>query len=75
MKVTQNEIYWNHVSEDYVAIATDRNGQTFLHRSVPYKDQELAIWLSDHPCRIANVFKSFKRGDVDWGDSLVIRPE
>jgi hypothetical protein len=69
---TPDSINWEHVSDEVNAIARDHNFQfAYCYGKVPNKMN----WSWDGRC-IGNVrcFSSYRRGTVDWKDSLVIRP-
>ena len=70
--LTKPSIDWEHVAPEYVALATDSDGDSFIYTKIPeaYVDK----WETDHPWTDAEVFQSFVKGTCDWKDSLVIRP-
>lgn len=69
---TKPSIDWSQVSEKFRFLATDDDGRTYMYVQEP--ELTSFSWYSqDHAS--ADVFKSFKKGDVDWKDSLVKRPE
>lgn len=65
-------IDWEHVSDDYFALATDANGFSYLWSCIPEKFN--GLFDGDGKCIIANAFTSFTQGTCDWRDSLVMRP-
>lgn len=71
-----DSIDWDHVSPTLKYMARDEDGKTYLYAQKPchYKGMKQE-WA--HPGGRfvdAELFTSYKRGDVDWEDSLVIRP-
>jgi hypothetical protein len=70
--LTKPSINWEHVAPEYVALATDKSGSSYIFRRIPEAtDKE---WKSGYPWTGAEVFQSFVKGTCDWKDSLVIRP-
>ena len=65
-------INWEHVSPEYVALATDSDGNSFIYTRIP--EATANTWTAACPCRSAEVFQSFVKGTCDWKDSLVLRP-
>lgn len=64
---TPDQINWDHVAPEFVAMERDSDGGTYLYTKNPK--------ISSFYSRVsANGFSSYKRGTVDWKDSLVIRP-
>lgn len=72
IKLTKPSINWEHISPEYVALATDNNGNSYLYMGIP--EATAHMWESVHPCTVAEVFQSFVKGTCDWKDSLVVRP-
>jgi len=71
---TPDTINWDHVAPEFKYMARDENGIPFLYRNRP-SIKDLDQWVDlDDICSNANSHKSYKRGTVDWKDSLVIRP-
>jgi hypothetical protein len=70
---TKPSIDWNHVHPDYVAMATDDAGDTYLYKKHPEADTR--TWYAAHSEPVpAEAFASFVLGTCDWKDSLVLRP-
>lgn len=71
-------INWDHVAPEWVAMATDGSGKTYLCNvadlfPAPTRDR----WTSDAVGYLycnAQIFASFKPGTCDWRESLVLRP-
>lgn len=67
-----DSINWDHVAPEYNCMARDEYLLARLYRNKPvisgtfWTDGEISIY--------AKYFSSYKRGTVDWEDSLVIRP-
>lgn len=77
IKPTKPSIDWEHVADDYVQMATDANGSTYLHQSGDMVDRGYG-WANKNDALkyvSADGFSSFKAGTCDWKDSLVKRPE
>ena len=70
--ITKPSINWEHISPEYVALATDSDESSHIFTKVP--ETTASMWTADCPCRSAEVFQSFEKGTCDWKDSLVIRP-
>ena len=68
----RDSINWDHVAPEYNCMARDEYLLARLYRNKPvisgtfWTDGEISIY--------AKYFSSYKRGTVDWEDSLVIRP-
>lgn len=75
IKLTKPSINWEHVAPEYVALATDSDGNSYLFTEVPEATANMwAIGNRWSRWRSADVFQSFVKGTCDWKDSLVIRP-
>lgn len=72
IKLTKPSINWEHVAPEYVALATDSDGNSFIYTRIP--EATANTWTAACPCKSADVFQSFVKGTCDWKDSLVIRP-
>lgn len=72
--VTKDSIEWSHVSPDMKFMARDKDGDCFLFKAEPELRDD---WWSNRngSCSLAEHFSSYRRGNVDWKDSLVRRPE
>lgn len=70
--VTKPSIDWSHVHPDFVAMATDENGCTYLYVDKPA--QRKSDWGSNGIYLPSKGFASFTPGTCDWKDSLVLRP-
>ena len=68
-------IDWSHVHPDYKWLARNDSGRTCLFTRKPALMK--IIWEPRLGCKYvrAEGFASYKRGTVDWTDSLVQRPE
>lgn len=75
IKQTPDSIDWSHVSTEYKWMARDEGGGVFIYRETPEKGR--VFWFDSYVNGDidATVFSSYKRGTVDWRDSLVKRPE
>ena len=66
-----DSIDWSHVADDVVAMArNDGNKTSTLFKSIPF----IKDWWCGDVCADSKCFASYRRGTVDWKDSLVIRP-
>ncbi len=72
IKITKPSINWEHVSHEYVALATDSDGNSFIYTRIP--ETTPTTWTADCSCKSAEAFQSFVKGTCDWKDSLVLRP-
>lgn len=70
-------INWGEVSEEYKWLAVDFDGRAYLYKDKPSHAFRSDYWVSNGTghCGLANVFTSYKRGNVPWDQSLVQRPE
>jgi hypothetical protein len=74
-KPIQSKIDWAHVDPNFVAMATDQDGNTYLYPDVPEIGSFNSIsWYSNGLFVLASAFVSFKPGNMDWRESLVLRP-
>ena len=71
--IEPDSINWEHVLDEYKFMARNEDGSVslFMYKPEIYEDH----W-SDHLhwAPRAEIFKTYKKGDVDWKDSLVERP-
>lgn len=68
---TPDSIDWSHVSDEINAIARHQNGNAACFARQPVAGS--LSWGGAYVCS-ASLFTSYRRGTVDWRDSLVIRP-
>lgn len=68
---TPDSIDWSHVVPEWKYMARDLNGEVWFYKEKP--DCWTTQWGGE-PIR-ATSHASYKRGTVDWKDSLVVRPE
>lgn len=66
-------IDWSHVHPDYKWLAVDEDGTAWLFSEKPVKYGK--YWGAGGNTVPAECFASFNRGEGDWKDSLVERPE
>ena len=74
VKQTHHSIDWSHVDARFIVLVGFPNGEAAL---VTEKPEELGdTWQYPLSANFVNAeyFTSFKRGTVDWKDSLVLRP-
>lgn len=68
---TPDMINWEHVSDDVVAMARNKGNQNSrFFADIPVAED----WWSGKLVGEASKFASYRRGTVEWKDSLVIRP-
>ena len=70
--LTKPSIDWEHVAPEYVALATDSDGNSFIYTRIP--EATANTWTAACSCKSAEAFQSFVKGTCDWKDSLVVRP-
>lgn len=69
----KDSINWDHVAPEFNYMARDSCGTVWLFKSKP--EMIGGIWhLSQEDMAEAHSHTSYRRGTVDWKDSLVIRP-
>lgn len=74
-RLTPDSINWEHVAQEYNFMARDENSDHgFLYHAKPRLRHGDWGNESDHEVWNAEPFASYRRGTVDWKDSLVIRP-
>lgn len=73
ISTTPDSIDWSHVAPEWKCMARDFNGVSFLYQDKP--NIENGCWDTNSNYITANYFASYKRGTVDWKESLVMRPE
>lgn len=71
---TPDSINWDHVSPEWKYMARDNSGGAWLHKDKP-KLTSLQIWEGNYDPIPCFHFSSYVRGNVDWKDSLVKRPD
>lgn len=64
---TPDSINWDHVAPEFKYMERRPTGDAYLYTGHPEKSNTLRSMP-------ASIFSSYKRGTVDWKDSLVIRP-
>lgn len=68
-----DEIDWSHVADKYRFMARDSDGTVWLYMERPSISG--GCWSYNIGIVPADYFASYKRGTVDWKDSLVERPK
>lgn len=71
---TKPSINWDHVHPDYIAISTDRNMLSFAYKKRPHVEGSMWSYISETSHSGVCSYASFKPGNCDWKDSLVMRP-
>lgn len=69
---TPDSIDWSHVAPEFKYMARDESEVPYVYGDKPYISTDNWMTRSDVAC--VRHFSSYKRGTVDWKDSLVIRP-
>lgn len=64
---TQDTINWDHVSTEFKYMERRPTGEAYLYTGHPEKSNTLRSMP-------ASIFSSYRKGTVDWKESLVIRP-
>lgn len=68
---TKDSIDWSHVAPEFKWMARDDDGLVFLYTAKPHSNGDCwtgAGWST-------RGFISYKKGAIDWKDSLITRPE
>lgn len=68
---TPDTINWDHVAPEFKYMARDESGKCFIYNKKP--SMSVSVWYQDI-CIRASAFSSYRKGTVDWKESLVIRP-
>lgn len=71
---THDYINWDHVDPMFQYMARSKSGYVWLFSEIPSRSLDFWVSHSGH-AMLASAFTSYKRGTVDWKDSLVERPE
>lgn len=74
--LTPDSIDWSHVAPEWKWMARDQCGMAYIYTSKPYHSN--MSWNYDDEgqhASIEGVLSSYRRGTVEWQDSLVERPE
>lgn len=74
-KPVQHQIDWSHVGDKFCAIVTTSKGEVYLTTSLPKLSLDTFEWPMTTTFLDADVFSSFKPGNMPWQESLVIRPK
>ena len=71
-----DSINWDHVAPEWKFMARDESGNAWLYDCTPDRTPSRAHWNagSGISVRASAVFASYRRGTVEWRDSLVRRP-
>lgn len=74
IKKNPDSINWDHVAPDFKYMARDEDGKSWLFVNEPKRGR--TVWYEQYEDKEIEsfLFTSYKRGNVDWKDSLVIRP-
>lgn len=78
-QLTPDSINWDHVHSDYNYMARDDDGMVYLYSQKPrIESPHYGMWSTDieDDGKISHIqaFASYKRGEVNWKISLVVRP-
>lgn len=70
---TPDTINWDHVATEFKYMARDENSEPYFYEEEPFVRGD--GWMTDsHVAVQAKSFSSYRKGTVDWKESLVIRP-
>lgn len=69
---TPDTINWDHVAPEFKYMVRDPDGEVYLYKNVPVLNRD--CWSSDCIASDAESHASYRKGTVDWKESLVIRP-
>ena len=74
VKQTPNSIDWSHVDARFIVLVGFPSGGAALATEEP--EEFVGTWQFPLSANFVNAeyFTSFKRGNIDWKDSLVLRP-
>lgn len=73
IELTKPSINWSHVHEDYMWMATDEDGDSFIFIERPKLGG--ISWVAPmSEWNTIDCFTSYKAGTCNWKDSLVERP-
>lgn len=75
VKQTTHSIDWSHVDALFIVLVGFPNGGAALATEKPEKLGDTWQFPLSADLINAEYFASFKRGTIDWKDSLVLRPE
>ncbi|NTA27372.1 hypothetical protein [Allorhizobium ampelinum] len=75
IRETPDTIDWSHVDPSLKWMARDGSGAVYLYDEKPITGSSVFVARGKESCRINGIFSSYRRGTVDWKDSLVERPE
>jgi hypothetical protein len=70
---TPDSIDWSHVHPDFICMARNKDESVAVFTFTPRRDMVYWTHTTGAACRVG-AFASYKRGTVDWEDSLVYRP-
>ena len=73
---TPDMINWEHVAPEYNFMARDKDGLACIFEDRP-SIRHREFWIAGGGSEVGDsvhLFASYRRGTVDWKDSLVIRP-
>lgn len=68
-----DSIDWSHVNKKFNFMARDSKGKAFLYENMPTLGK--TMWYELQRPVPAELFSSYKQGDVPWDESLVERPK
>lgn len=70
-----DSIDWSHVAPEWKFMARDKNDIAYFYDAHPVQNER--VWRVADDAELVTVrgFASYKRGTVNWKDSLVVRPE
>lgn len=69
-----DSIDWSHVAPEWKFMARDEDGGVCFYKTRPNRMTEYWETLETNYTSAPVGFASYRRGTVDWKDSLVVRP-
>lgn len=70
---TPDTINWDHVAPEFKYMARDKEGFGYLYVNKPFPRDD--VWTADDgKLTKQENYASYRKGNVDWNESLVIRP-
>lgn len=73
--VEPDSIDWSHIGPDFKWMARDEDGNCYIYRNKPAIYSYFWKGGLGDDVLVNNLFTSYRRGTVDWTDSLVERPK
>lgn len=71
---TPDTINWDHVAPEFKWMARDENGFSYLYSNKPKIIMNTWEWIEGTKMAKPELFSSYRKGTINWKESLVIRP-